>query len=276
MLFDVDQAGWGSATDYPDDPAFDPRYVVVHWGGSTGPIEDEPDRLRRWQRYHMGSKGWRDIAYNYAIGDNPNHQSGRALIYRCRGLNPGGHTSSVNDRTPEGDSYNNASVGVVWIGGANDGDGPSDGALAAMGFLIRKLEEQFGELVVKAHSTVKQENGSNTACPGDEWRAWIDDEGWKESVVSDYIELGVPSKEAEAFLWDIAAALGHKVDVTRPASRQLAAVGLGSDPRMYQEMDAVAVQTLLGLSELPERLYKYGKEVAAIGQLAILRLMENP
>lgn len=270
-VFDVDQAGWGSALEYGDDPGFTPRYVVVHWGGSTSqiPSDDEDARLRIWQSYHINSKGWRDIAYNYAVGDS-------GLSYRCRGLNPGGHTSGANDRTPEGDSYNNASVGIVWIGGANDEDGPSDGALAAMGFLIRKLEEQFGELVVKAHSTVKQENGSNTACPGDEWRAWIDSEGWKEPVVSDYIELGVPSKEAEAFLWDIAAALGHKADVARPARVQLVEAGLGDDPRMYQAEDAVAVQTLLGLSELPERLYKWGKEVAAVRQLAYLRLTENP
>lgn len=100
---------------------------------------------------------------------------------------------------------------------------------------------------------------------------WLEDE-----MVSDYIELGVPSKEAEVFKWTLAGAKGCLVDVTKPASVQLVDVGLGADPRMYQAADAVAVQNLLGLSEPPESLYKYGKEVAAIGQLAILRLMENP
>jgi len=163
--FDVDQAGWGSSTNYPDNPSFTPRYIVVHWGGNTSDIVGEAaeqDRLRRWQNYHINGRGWRDIAYNFAVGDT-------GTIYRCRGYNPGGHTSTVDDRTPEGDAYNVASLGVVWIGGAQ-ANGPSDAAIASM----RHLVATAGNLEVKAHSTVKQENGSNTACPGDTWRQIIE------------------------------------------------------------------------------------------------------
>lgn len=167
--FDVDQDGWGSETVYPDNPEFRPRYVVIHWGGSTSsiPPEDEAERLRIWQRYHMYSRGWQDIAYNYAIGDS-------GTIYRCRGMNPGGHTSGADDRTPEGDSYNLSSIGVVWIGGSKAG-APSDAAKASMGRLIRSS----GIESVKGHRQVKVENGSTTACPGGDWLQWVYDEEWK-------------------------------------------------------------------------------------------------
>ena len=70
--FDVDQAGWGSTQRYPDTDSFNPAYVVAHWGGGTSqiPAAGEDDRLRIWQRYHVQSRGMRDIAYNYAVGDS--------------------------------------------------------------------------------------------------------------------------------------------------------------------------------------------------------------
>lgn len=201
-MFDVDQAGWGSALEYPDDPEFKPRYVVLHWGGGTSqiPADGEESRLRIWQTYHRrinpdtGKRVMRDIAYNYAIGDET------ARCFRLRGLNPGGHVKCSTDRTPEGDSYCQASVGVVLVTGANDTDGFSEQGLARLGQLIRDLESRFGPLEVKAHSTVKQENGSNTACPGDQIREWIDSKGWEQEV--DYEKVRAIVRE------EVAAALG--------------------------------------------------------------------
>ena len=167
--FDYDQQDWGSSEVYPDNPSFDPRYVVIHWGGSTSAIigvDAEMDRLRRWQNYHINGRGWRDIAYNFAVGDS-------GAIYRLRGYNPGGHTSSVKDRTPEGDSYNAASLGVVWIGGAKAG-APTREALESMAHLIATS----GISQVKSHQQVKQENNSHTACPGEYWIEWVNGEGW--------------------------------------------------------------------------------------------------
>ena len=195
MTFDIDQAGWGSSTFYPDDPTFTPRFVVVHWGGTTSQVTDEPLRLRIWQRYHINSRGWRDIAYNYAVGDS-------GTIYRCRGMNPGGHTSGVNDKTPEGDSYNDASIGVVWIGGANDTDGPSPAAYAAMARIVNGY-------VVKGHRTVKQENGSSTACPGTDWLDWIAKGGWEDMGKT-------TSNPAFQESWDKAIARGVYTEYTNP------------------------------------------------------------
>lgn len=162
--FDVDQAGWGSTQRYPDTDSFNPAYVVAHWGGGTSqiPAAGEDDRLRIWQRYHVQSRGMRDIAYNYAVGDS-------GLVYRCRGLNPGGHTKS-SDLTPEGRPFNSASIGVVWVGGAADADGPSPRALAAMQRVC-----DAADLSVWTHKQAKQFNGSDTACPGPAWIQWVND-----------------------------------------------------------------------------------------------------
>lgn len=188
----IDQGDWGSRLEYPDSPSFDPRYIIIHWGGSTAQIApyDEPQRLRIWQRYHMDSRGWRDIAYNFAVGDS-------GAIYRCRGYNRGGHVSCSTDLTPEGDSYCDASLGVVWIGGANDPDGPSQAAKDSMSYLIQAT----GITQVKAHSTVKQENRSNTACPGDDWRAYINNKEWEE------VSFDPPAPVFQE-IWDKALAIG--------------------------------------------------------------------
>jgi hypothetical protein len=256
QLFDIDQEGWGSTQEYPDDPDFQPRYIVVHWGGTTRQVEEDQvfSVLRGWQRYHTGSKGMRDIAYNYAFDD-----FGRVM--RCRGLNPGGHVKCSTDRTPEGDSYCIASIGIAWVGGNRDEDGVSPEGLARLGKFIRDAQAEFGPLEVKAHSTVKQENGRDTACPGDQLRDWIDNEGW--NIVNDHFELGVEDPEVEDFLWEIFVAFGGQIDVTVPAGQLLSSIGLGSNARVFEQADANAVGSLLGIPA-PTRIYKWGKERNAI------------
>ena len=175
-VFDVDRAGWKARSTVfdQDDPSFleQVRYVVVHWGGGTSQIEaeSEDDRLRIWQNYHIDSKGWTDIAYNYAFGDS-------GTLYRCRGLNRGGHVSCSNDRDPHGASYCQSSLGIVWVGGKNDPDGASPEAFEALSRFIRSLPDS---VIVKGHRTVKQENGSWTECPGDDLLDWIGQRGWLE------------------------------------------------------------------------------------------------
>ena len=152
-MFNVDQEQWGSTLIYGDGELsgdWDPQYIVVHWGGNTSE-RDTFDKaiasLQGWQRYHTG-KGWQDIAYNYAFDELGN-------VYRLRGENHGGHTSGTDPAT--GKSWSTVGVGIVWIGGAADADGPSDAALAALDGFIRERG-----LPVLGH----QETGKATACPG--------------------------------------------------------------------------------------------------------------
>ena len=182
--FDYDQAEWGSSLVYPDNPVRVPRYLVIHYGGTTNDIvgvEAEMYRLRAWQNYHINGKGMRDIAYCYAVGDS-------GMVYRMRGNNDNGGNKS-SDRTPEGDSYNEASIAVVWIGGTGAGE-PTPEAYESMAQIVY---ENPG-LVVKSHNLTKVENGSGTGCPGEYWKQWILREGWNDWPING-VELGMPYEQ---------------------------------------------------------------------------------
>jgi len=148
----IDQIQWGSSKVYADgdlNGSWDPQYIIVHWGGLTrerDTFELATATLRGWQAYHIG-KGWQDIAYNYAIDELGN-------MYRLRGENHAGHTSGT---APNGQKWNSVGVGIVWIGGKGDEDGPS---LAALATLDRYTKER--DLPVLGHV----ETGKATACPG--------------------------------------------------------------------------------------------------------------
>ncbi|KKL18404.1 hypothetical protein LCGC14_2475840, partial [marine sediment metagenome] len=102
ITVDYDQPDWGSSRVYGDGDLsglWVPDKVVVHWGGAPGPpITKAGERrlLRGWQRFHIESRGWRDIAYNYAVGNS-------GTLYRLRGWNPSGATSGdfEGDGIPE-------------------------------------------------------------------------------------------------------------------------------------------------------------------------------
>lgn len=175
--YDIDQDEWGAQKVFPDGGLtgdWNPDKIIIHYGGNaslgaTDPADPVKERqaLRIYEQSHL-SRGWRAIGYNYAIG-----QSG--LIYRLRGENMSGATSG--DYEGDGIKENNEGRAVLWIGGL--GQEPSKAAYASMGRMIREAG-----LLTIAHSDVKH----NTGCPGDFWRDWIADEGWK-------VECGMPYEQ---------------------------------------------------------------------------------
>jgi hypothetical protein len=59
--------------------------VALHWPGITKPIHAVPDvmaALRSWQRMHMDTNGWSDIAYQIAVDQAGNTYGLRGLRYR--------------------------------------------------------------------------------------------------------------------------------------------------------------------------------------------------
>ncbi len=193
-FYDYDQLEWGSSKNnspyyYDDDPSRVPLYLVIHYGGGTNDIigvDNEMYRLRAWQNYHINSRGMRDIAYCYAVGDS-------GTIYRMRGNNDNGGNKS-SDRTPEGDPYNEVSISVVWIGGVGAGE-PTPAAYASMA----KVIEHHPGLVVKTHNLTKVENGSGTGCPGDYWKQWVYREGWNDYKQGE-VELGMPYEQFKRWI----------------------------------------------------------------------------
>ena len=171
IAVDRDQAGWRSTRIYGDGELsglWVPDKVVVHWGGATVPPvtkAGERSLLRGWQRFHINSRGWRDIAYNYAVGNS-------GTTYRLRGWNPSGATSG--DFEGDGIPENNEAVACVWLGGS--GGRISGKAFDAMGGLVRDVLTviDLEPHVVIGHRDVK----GTTSCPGDTWSRWIQEAGW--------------------------------------------------------------------------------------------------
>ena len=168
--FDFDQDQWRSRTRYPDRTKL-PWKVdksVLHWGGHTNPgdsslsfdeqVAYEMSILQGWQRYHIDSKGWTDIAYSYGVGNS-------GMRYRLRGENRAGATSG--DYDGDGIPENVEARALVWIGGL--GHSPSDAAYGAMGTMVDP------DLPVTVHREHRA-----TQCPGDDWVEWRDRRGWTE------------------------------------------------------------------------------------------------
>lgn len=146
--------------------------VVIHWGGNTDPdgsdnvpsTEYEMAILRGWQRYHMDRRGWTDIAYCAAVGNTGD-------TYRLQGENRNGATSG--DIDDDGIKEGSEAYAIVWIGGTRGT--PTEAAYRAMAGLIYDIFDEHGEVPVTVHSDHKA-----TACPGDDWRAWVARRGWED------------------------------------------------------------------------------------------------
>jgi hypothetical protein len=115
---------------------------------------DEVAALLSIQRFHMSTRGYRDIAYSFAIAP-----SGR--IYECRGWGKrGAHTGGA--RTPRVDE-NSVAHGVVMIGNY-DRQRPTPAALASLVWLI-KYGRAHGWIAPSA-PVLGHRDVDSTACPG--------------------------------------------------------------------------------------------------------------
>jgi hypothetical protein len=165
----VDQPEWGSRLIYLDGSLgrFAPRQWVLHWGGG-GPYHsatraEAASLLRKWQAFHIDSRGWRDIAYNYASSAAED-----TVAHRLRGENPNGaHTNSA--------LWGPITRAFVFYTGPKGPDRPSDNQLRSFARLWAS-----DPLPVTGHGLL---DGQSTQCPGPWLKAWIADEGWL-----DYLE----------------------------------------------------------------------------------------
>jgi hypothetical protein len=137
----ISREEWGAEPARLSTPHIDDYSdgVFWHWLGDAYP-EQMIDRqiLQSVQRYHMNTKGWYDIAYNYAIGRT-------AVTYELRGENQGGATKG----------YNRKSIAIVFLIGV--GELPTPAMLQAAWQLTATLPNPS----VRPHRDVV-----NTTCPG--------------------------------------------------------------------------------------------------------------
>lgn len=148
------------------------RGVVVHWPGSEE--QDSFDgraeivaALRGWQRFHMQSRGWSDIAYQVAVD-----QAGRA--WTLRGLRT---QSGANGNEDLNERY--GAILLILV----DGEEPSAAMKATVRQVVLDFRRIYGDdaALILPHSTVRPDG---TDCPGDRARAAIargDFEPWADN-----------------------------------------------------------------------------------------------
>lgn len=107
---------WNARVDYDlwTDPYTPDEGVVIHHGGGGDyPAAQHPfsrtkemSQLRSWEAFHIDGRGWRGLAYGWAIG-----QTG--TIYRIRGFNRYG--AHLGDIDGDGIANNEELIPIIWI-----------------------------------------------------------------------------------------------------------------------------------------------------------------
>ncbi|XP_044844983.1 peptidoglycan-recognition protein SC2-like [Mauremys mutica] len=146
----VSRSQWGARSPKSRTSLKTPvSYVVIHHtaGNRCTSQESCSQQVKGIQNYHMGSRGWSDIGYNFLIGED-----GR--VYEGRGWNTrGAHASGWNDK----------SLGLAFLGNFSNGV-PSAAARFAAQSLIRCAINRgslSSSYTLKGHRNV-----GPTSCPG--------------------------------------------------------------------------------------------------------------
>lgn len=123
--------------------------LVVHH--TTGPSDHPRRRVRGHDRYHVLTKGWDSIAYNWLVSGETGE------IFEGRGWMKGAAT--------RGHNFNTISVALV---GDSD-DGLTHTGKEAILAVVGAAREKYGShLWVKCH-----QDFSTTDCPGDSLKGWV-------------------------------------------------------------------------------------------------------
>ena len=125
-----------------------PVGVVVHH--TTGSAKDPWARVRQHDKFHVQTRGWNSIAYNWLVSGETGE------IFEGRGWNRGAGTKGHNHNT----------ISISYIG---SGDDLTETGKEAFLYVIGEMRNTYGDhLWVKCHRDL-----GTTYCPGDDLAAWI-------------------------------------------------------------------------------------------------------
>ncbi|XP_015605015.1 uncharacterized protein LOC107272405 [Cephus cinctus] len=124
-------------------------YVVIHHSASDVCTSQAicQSRVRSFQNYHMDTKHWGDIGYNFLVGEDGN-------IYEGRGW---------NKRGAHAVDYNSKSVGICFIGNYKNRQ-PSNAAVKAAKNLIDHGVSQG--YISQTYKLIGHKQAASTECPG--------------------------------------------------------------------------------------------------------------
>lgn len=158
----VRRSAWSARSAAQPVPRLEAREVrglALHWPGDsvkrvTGTEVEEA--LRAWQRLHIDTNGWSDIAYQEAVDQAGN-------VYRLRGLR---YRSAANGDTATNDAYG-AMLLVLAIG-----ERPTDAMVTGVNRVVARHRRIFPRSTeVVPHSQIRP---GGTECPGDHVRRLIE------------------------------------------------------------------------------------------------------
>jgi hypothetical protein len=157
----VTRSAWGARA---------PKYInrghlkeksTGHWNGPTvtigGKLEWNHDRcaglVRGIQNFHMDSRGWADIAYNFVICPH-------GTIYEGRGLNIYNGANGTN-------SGNRSSHAIMWLSGQNNP------FTEAERVAFRNCVKYIADSTNAPNAAIGHRDHKSTECPGDARYNWI-------------------------------------------------------------------------------------------------------
>ncbi|MCB0459722.1 MAG: N-acetylmuramoyl-L-alanine amidase [Flavobacteriaceae bacterium] len=159
----ITRQGWcpdGSCYDNPNPAATDVKFLIVHHTAGSNTSNDWAAVVRSIWNYHVYTRGWDDIGYNFLIDTNGNIYEGRADDTR------GAHFSGHNSETS----------GMALMGTFTSVTPSSTMLYALEGLLVWKCcDKEIDPLTTAYHAssgltlnTISgHRDGGATECPGD-------------------------------------------------------------------------------------------------------------
>lgn len=133
------------------------RATIHHTVTPTSDSMTPQARLRQIQNFHMDSRGWCDIGYNYLIS-----RDGR--VWRARGAQKvGAHVANSNT----------GNIGISFMG-TYTSTAPTSTQMCQAAKLLRRLSMDFGGVDLNRTDVKGHRQYGGTACPGDALYARID------------------------------------------------------------------------------------------------------
>lgn len=145
----ITRSQWGARKPRKTPDVVKAREWAMHWEGpgmGGWPHDQCPGKVRSIQGFHMDTRGWSDIAYNFVVCPH-------GFVYEGRGWD-------VMSAATKG--ANGYTLAACYLGG--EGDPFTDRAKAALNALFAERKTW----PVHPHS-----HYFATACPGDVIRAWL-------------------------------------------------------------------------------------------------------
>lgn len=157
----VTRAQWGARK---------PKYVnrgtlsaksTGHWNGPTVSVGGRKDfahekcasLVRGIQNFHMNSRGWSDIAYNFVICPH-------GTVYEGRGLNVTNGANGTN-------TGNRTSHAIMWL------SGQGNAFTQAEKQAFRECVKYVGDSTQAPDAAIGHRDHKSTECPGNERYNWI-------------------------------------------------------------------------------------------------------